>query len=62
MFKHKLPYVRYNRSIEFNKSLILYFKNREHKIEGGIIYFNMTKHDWHFLSDWGLDLVVEDNI
>lgn len=62
MFSHKLHFSRYITNIAYYPAQANYFKNREKKIEGGWIYFNLIDKDFYFLSDWGLENVVEENI
>jgi hypothetical protein len=59
MFSHKLQFGIYNNSIQFRRALTLHFTSDSYKIEGDVLYFNMTEKTYNFLSDWGLELVAE---
>jgi len=62
MFKHKLHFGRYNNSIIFRRALALHFKNYPHRIINDIIFFNNSDVHYDFLSDFGMELIVEENI
>lgn len=62
MFKNKLPFGRYDNSIIFRRALALHFKNYPHEIINEIIFFDNDEVHYDFLSDFGMELVVEDNI